>query len=253
MIFVLTVHHLSGKWLPLQTAALARWLPDAQVVAWMPSGSYQRLPGAPGGWIVRVGDEPSEHGTRLNALSLEALRHADPEDILLTLDSDAWPIADPMPTVERLLARVPFVAVRRDEAEGARQPHPCFSACRAGFWSALPGDWTEAPFTDAHGRRRPAVGGRLLERLGDVWAPLLRCNRQNPHPVMFGLYGDTEPIVYHHGAGSREPSFLHERRRLRGPALPARIKLNRELSEEWYQRAVADEKFWHALMAEGAA
>lgn len=226
MIFVISVH-VGDRWQRLQGAAIQRWIPGAAEL-------QARGPG--------------DHGSRLNTLALEAIDRADDADLLITLDSDAWPVADPLPTLERLLARVPFVAVRRDEAAGARQPHPCFSACRAGFWRALPGDWTESPMTDATGRRRPAVGGLLLERLGDRWAPLLRMNRVNPHPLMFGLYGDTDPLVYHHGAGSREPSFYAERRALSGPALRAQIERNAALSAEWYERAQADETFWQALL-----
>jgi hypothetical protein len=47
------------------------------------------------------------------------------------------------------------------------------------------------------------VGGNLLRQLeltGTPWLPVLRSNRKNIDPVLFGVYGDT---VYHHGAGFR--------------------------------------------------
>jgi hypothetical protein len=244
VIYIVTVHHESDRWIALQAPALARWMPDAQVVAWLPT----RAGGVPPGWITRTGDTPGDHAGRLNDLAAYVCRQAAGDDWLVTLDSDAWPVADPKPTLARLLSAWPLVAVRRDEAMGARQPHPCFSACRVGTWRRLPGDWVERAFVDAGGRARAAVGGDLLARLGDRWAPLLRLNRTSPHPVMLGLYGDDRPIVYHHGAGSREPSFLEERRTLRGSALAAQVERNRQLSTEWAARAGSDPDFWRALM-----
>jgi hypothetical protein len=37
------------------------------------------------------------------------------------------------------------------------------------------------------------------------WYPLLRVNVNDPHPILFGVYGDEShgALVYHHGAGFR--------------------------------------------------
>ena len=49
------------------------------------------------------------------------------------------------------------------------------------------------------------VGGNLLgicKRSMEPWTPILRSNHVNLHPLWFALYGG---IVYHHGAGFRDP------------------------------------------------
>ncbi len=55
------------------------------------------------------------------------------------------------------------------------------------------------------------VGGNLLKILNDggyQWYPLLRSNTTNLHPLWFGIYAD---IVYHHGAGFRDPECRIDR------------------------------------------
>ena len=96
------------------------------------------------------------------------------------------------------------MAVRRDENDTDRQPHPSFCAVRVRDWERLHGDWSPGyAWKTSAGTPTTDVGGNLLralERTGDPWTPLLRSNRVNLHPLWFGVYGG---IVYHHGAGFR--------------------------------------------------
>ena len=96
------------------------------------------------------------------------------------------------------------MAVRRDENATDRQPHPSFCALRVRDWDRLHGDWSPGyTWEAADGKPTTDVGGNLLralERNGEPWAPLLRSNRVNLHPLWFGIYGG---VVYHHGAGFR--------------------------------------------------
>jgi hypothetical protein len=111
-----------------------------------------------------------------------------------------------MPTIERALDTTSLVAVRRDEVQGDKQPHPCFCAVRVGEWQRLHGDWsTGFQWETNQGNPISDVGGNLLgclERTGSQWTPLLRSNTRNDHPLWFGVYGG---IVYHHGSGFRRP------------------------------------------------
>jgi hypothetical protein len=135
---------------------------------------------------------------------MEIGEEASDEDLLMFLDGDAFPIADPMPFLSAALARAPLVAVRRAENADEPQPHPCFCVTTVGTWRRLPGDWTAGPtWPGAHGRPTTDVGGNLLRRLElskTPWVPMLRSNRTNLDPLYFGIYED---IVYHHGAGFR--------------------------------------------------
>lgn len=152
---------------------------------------------------VEATDEVS-HSIKLNRLAQIAESKASgPDDLLVFCDSDCFPIAPWEETIRGHLSRSPLVAVRRDENVGDRQPHPCFAVTTLRTWKMIDGDWSMGKWTTKGGRVRNDVGGKLLGDLRDrglSWEPLLRSNKSNPHPVLFGIYGG---IVYHHGAGSR--------------------------------------------------
>jgi hypothetical protein len=133
------------------------------------------------------------------------------------LDGDAFPIADPMPLIERGLAGAPLTAVRRSENADEPQPHPCFCVTTVGMWRSLPGDWTAGhTWTGPYGKPNSDVGGNLLRRLeatGTPWTPILRTNRVDLDPLYFAVYGGA---VYHHGAGFR-PGELSPAHRAKSP------------------------------------
>jgi hypothetical protein len=135
---------------------------------------------------------------------MEISQVASDSDLLMFLDGDAFPIADPMPVITDGLAKAPLIAVRRAENQNEPQPHPCFCVTTVGTWRALPGDWTSGySWTGPAGRPAGDVGGNLLRRLeltATPWIELLRSNRTNLDPLYYAIYGD---IVYHHGAGFR--------------------------------------------------
>jgi hypothetical protein len=145
------------------------------------------------------------HSGKLNRLAEST--DAEDDDVLLFLDGDAFPVTPIGEFLGERLAQFPLVAVRRDENLGDVQPHPCFCATTAGFWRDIGGNWSPGAWTDDAGREVEDVGGALLQILserGIEWCPLLRTNRHNLHPVLFGLY---EERIYHHGAGFR-PAFV---------------------------------------------
>ncbi len=200
MIYVATVHVASARWIDLQLAFLRRNLHE-------PFKVYANLQDVPGGHeekFDRVFDVLGDHPGKLNLLAGEIALDAAPDDIIFFLDGDAFPIADPGPSVRRGLETSALVAVRRDENDTDRQPHPSFSAVRVRDWERLHGDWSPGyAWQTSAGTPTTDVGGNLLralEHAGDPWTPLLRSNRVNLHPLWFGVYGG---IVYHHGAGFR--------------------------------------------------
>jgi hypothetical protein len=144
------------------------------------------------------------HTEKLNALAATILEAAQDRDLLLFLDGDAFPVTPLLEFAETVLSRQPLAAVRRDENLGDPQPHPSFCLTTVGFWKQIGGDWSWGhTWQNAAGREVTDAGGNLLRILQqcDVdWYPLLRTNRQNIHPLWFGVYGD---LAYHHGAGFR--------------------------------------------------
>ncbi len=154
----------------------------------------------------RVIASRGNHEGRLNLLAAEISAEAEADDIIMFLDGDAFPIADPMPTIESALESTSLIAVRRDEANGDCQPHPCFCAVTVGEWHRLHGDWSTGYEWETNNERHMSdVGGNLLgclERTRSTWTPLLRTNTRNDHPLWYAVYGD---LIYHHGSGFRPP------------------------------------------------
>lgn len=204
MIHIATVHWRDPRWLEPQRRYLARNLGS-------PYRVYADLEGIEEAEGIDVvtrletgGEAPTAHAAKLNALAELIACESDPDDVLLFLDGDAFPVAPLDPFLNLTLARFPLAAIRRDENLGDKQPHPSFCATTVGFWQKLGGDWSRGPWTNDLGWEIDDPGGKLLAELTDrrvEWRALRRTNRVNLHPVLFGLYDD---VVYHHGAGFRQ-------------------------------------------------
>ncbi len=198
MIRVVTVHWQDERWIEPQLRFLDRFAGKHRV--------YAAINGIDRAWGAKFhfsADLEGSHPEKLNALAEIARDDGRPDDLLLFLDGDAFPIA---PLDVDCLGGMPLAAVRRDENLGDRQPHPCFCLTTVGFWFGIGGDWRRGHTwkTDT-GDEVTDVGGNLLgilEAGGIEWRPLLRSNRMDLDPLWFGIYGD---LAYHHGAGFRPP------------------------------------------------
>jgi len=269
VIYVATVHVSSARWIDIQSDFLRRNILE-------PFKVYANLQDVPEGHAAkfdRVIPMLGDHPGKLNLIAGEIAAEARPDDLIFFLDGDAFPIANPLPTVLTGLERSALVAIRRDENATDAQPHPSFCAVRVGDWERLHGDWSPGySWTTTDGRQATDVGGNLLralERSGDQWTPLLRTNRVNLHPLWFGVYGG---IVYHHGAGfrwavgrvdlvnpprlttraKRVPGlgrFLRRRNRARAQRHHAQTAAAAQrLSNEVYQRIEHDPEFFRDLL-----
>lgn len=198
MIHVATVHWHDERWIEPQLRYLDRFAGEHHVYA-----AINGVDPAFGKRFRFAADLEGSHPEKLNALAEIAREDARPDDLLLFLDGDAFPIA---PLDAGRLGGAPLTAVRRDENLGDRQPHPCFCLTTVGFWFEIGGDWRRGHrWTTDTGDEVTDVGGNLLgilEAAGIAWRPLLRSNRTNLDPLWFGVYGD---LAYHHGAGFRAP------------------------------------------------
>lgn len=201
MIHVATVHWCDPKWIGPQARALTSHI----------TGSYRTYANLQGidpqfdrhfDYVTRDG---GPHPDKLNSLARVICQQADPSDLIVFLDGDAFPVRPLDRWFEELLAERPLAAVRRDENAGDIQPHPCFCITTTGFWTAVQGDWRPGAWVTNEGIEASDVGGKLLTILnerGVAWRPVLRSNTCNLHPVLYGLY---EGHLYHHGAGFRPP------------------------------------------------
>ena len=269
MIYVATVHVESARWIDIQLAFLRRNITE-------PFKVYANLQDVPEGHehkFDRVFTILGEHPAKLNLLAGEIVADAQPDDIIVFLDGDAFPIADPLPTVRQGLEHGALVAVRRDE-NVTDAPAPPLVLRHPGPGLGAPSRRlvTGYSWETADGKRTTDVGGNLLralERAGDDWAPLLRSNRVDLHPLWFGVYGG---IVYHHGAGFRwavgrvdlvNPPrlttrakhvpglgrLLRRRNRARAQRFHARTAaVAQRLSDEVYGRIERDPEFYRELI-----
>lgn len=279
MIHVATVHWRDDRWIDVQLRHLEQHLPQPyRVYAFL-----NRLDKDHSGRFFYSSDEQvREHSTKLNLLAdMISFAAESDDDPILFIDGDAFPIADLGPLISDL-PRDRLIAIRRDEASDV-QPHPSFCLTTVGTWRELGGDWRKGGhfWVNEVGREVSDVGARLLKAVEEHdldWRPLTRSNRENPHPLFFGVYDD---LVYHHGAGFRkgrggrlaiaDAGVYEARETLRARALdalpttkatkrlrrrfhPAR-RINRRLqeetqalSEEWFQRIRRDPEFYRGLI-----
>ncbi len=246
MLYIATVHYNSPQWIEIQTRHLREHIP-------VPFQIWSSLQGIDPAYAVhfdRILEQGGSHAGKLNHLAWEISREARDEDLLMFLDGDAFPIADPMALIGDALQRAPLLAVRRAENVDEPQPHPCFCVATVAIWRALPGDWTAGPtWPGARGTPTTDVGGNLLRRLegtGTPWVEVLRSNRTDLDPLYFALYGE---VIYHHGAGFRTGELSpvdRERapRPLRVPRLPVLASVVRLVNRgRWrrWERRVEDE------------
>ena len=93
MLYIATVHYRSPRWIEIQ----ARYLREHIQV---PFQTWSSLEGIDPSYAVhfdRVVEQLGPHAGKLNHLAMEIEQEAADEDLLMFLDGDAFPIADPMP------------------------------------------------------------------------------------------------------------------------------------------------------------
>jgi hypothetical protein len=201
MINVVTVHWLSPQWIPAQLEYLER---NANA----PFRVFASLNGIEDESLRKrfyyVQDiEIEDHPEKLNILAQVVVEQSKPEDIIIFLDGDAFPIQPLQPWLEETFERHPLVAVQRYENCKDLRPHPSFCATTVGFWKELGCDWTPKDWVTETGALFLDAGGKLCDLLEEQhvdWLPLRRTNTVDLHPLWYAVYGHK---IYHHGAGFR--------------------------------------------------
>jgi hypothetical protein len=204
VLHIATVHYASPRWIEIQKSYLREHIS----VPYQTWSSLEMIDDSYSVHFDHVIEQGGLHSDKLNHLAIEISHQAEDDDLLMFLDGDAFPIADPMPLITDGLAKAPLVAVRRAENAGDLQPHPCFCVTTVRAWRELPGDWSKGyKWLNSRGKHVTDVGANLLRQLeltNTPWVEVLRSNRIDIDPVFYAIYGDT---IYHHGAGFRERQF----------------------------------------------
>lgn len=204
MIHILTVHWKDPKWINIQLDYLTKYISsDYQVYAFLNEipNKYESK------FYYSNTENITSHAIKLNILAdMASFNSTSKDDIIIFIDGDAFPVAPLMGYIEKKLAQSPLVAIQRKENNGDIQPHPCFCATTVNFWNEIKGDWKQGyQWKDKNGELVTDVGGNLLQKLESnkyCWEKILRSNRNDIHPLWFGVYND---LIYHHGAGFRSP------------------------------------------------
>lgn len=204
MIHIATVHWKTNKWIDIQLEYLKRNIQsDFKVYAFL-----NDVPGEHTHKFHYCSTEPiEEHAIKLNLLAERISWGGKDDDLIIFLDGDAFPISDEIiPFINSNIGFHKLIAIQRKESLGDIQPHPSFCATTIGFWREIRGDWKLGYlWKDETGLNITDVGGNLLKNLeknNQNWLPLRRSNRKDIHPLWFGIYSN---LIYHHGAGFREP------------------------------------------------
>ena len=130
---------------------------------------------------------------KLDDLAEVISAQAGPDDLLVFMHGDAFPIAPWVEPVRAMVAEHRLAGVRRDENCAEPMPHPCFTATTPAFWREIDGDWSEGPCWMQPDRREVTDAGavlwRKLSELGVDWQ--LDAAQRHPRaaPVWFGVYG----------------------------------------------------------------
>ena len=209
MIHICTVHWKDDRWVDVQLDYLRRHIHGPyRVYGWL-----NDLPQDHRDKFFYSTTEPvPQHGIKLNLLA-DVVKYAapSPDDIIIFLDGDAFPIAPLEEKLDEWLSEAPLAAIQRREQYEDIIPHPAFCATTVAFWNEIGGDWKPGyRWKNSVGDMVTDPGANLLKILRDrdvQWRPLLRSNRTNKHPLLFGIYADT---IYHHCAGFRRPRTVYE-------------------------------------------
>lgn len=211
MIHILTQHFGTDAWFEIQKRHIEKYSPDKSeyrvyVVVYrtkMPQDfvlpeNYE---------VIDLGDRTdivNEHYLIIESCydNFVKERVAD-DDIVIYMDSDAFPIDNWTGKIKNYLEENHICAVYRYEDRGVLQPdeyypypHLCFYSFKKkdretyGFRHELPPGFPCPGFTINDVVRNKNL--RVKE--------LVRTNKFNNHPTMFGVYDD---IIYHQSSGSR--------------------------------------------------
>ena len=247
MIHVATIHFGSARWIDVQLGYLKRTMTEPYMV-W---ASLHDVPGDHSAKFDRTVLALGDHPGKLNLVGAEIAAQAQPDDLIMFLDGDAFPVVDPMPVVRRGLEYTSLVAVRRDENFGdeGRIRAPCVGVGpRLG---AIHGDWSH--------------GGSLG---GAQWRARHRCRGEPPkgpgthRDAMDALAtkqpGESTSVVVRRLRGNRLPPWSGFRRAMarvdlvnrprlskRGQKLPYVGRVLRRLNKARLQR-------WEARTQRGA-
>lgn len=192
MINVVTVHYKSRVFQEVQYENLCRNLKDFRIWAFVDKVPKEGGEADPSRYFYHADSGQTNHLVKLDMLADLVCEASKPEDVILFIDGDAWPVAPIDAFIAESLKRFPVGGVVRTE-NWEKYPHPCFTFTTVGYWREADLSWSKHVINHIL---------HVLEARKEGWTKIPRSGGLTDHPVFFSLYGD---MVYHHGAGFRVP------------------------------------------------
>lgn len=241
-IHVLTINTYYKKWVDVNYKYVNRYLNNFKIWAILDGfddSYYEQKKGLYHycGRNVVKGTEPMQ-GEKYNFLAKKVISdpNTNDNDVLLFIDSDAFPIKPLNSFIKNKLKRYPLVAIQRKEQLRDSQPHTSFCFTTVKLWKDIKGDWRPGYKWKTKIGYATDCGGNLLKILMDNninWYKMLRTNKKNYHPLFFAVYDN---LVYHHGAGNRYPKLSKADMHYLSPILN---RLNSEKRNEYMRKYIA--------------
>jgi hypothetical protein len=196
MINVVTVHWKSRFFQDIQYENIARNIKDFRIWAFI-----DKVPKGDGSldsarYFYHADSGRINHLVKLDMLADLVCNSSLPDDVILFMDGDAWPVAPIQEFIENSLKGASVGAVVRRE-NWERYPHPCFTFTTVRYWRESNLSWSKKNINHIL---------HVLESRKDGWVEIKRTGGLSDHLVFFSIYGE---MVYHHGGGFRLPRSVY--------------------------------------------
>jgi len=215
MIHIATVHYQTEKWIDIQLKYLNKHIHEPfkvyAVLNNIDKIHFNKFYFATD-FESAFANGDYNHSDKLDFLTKQIIKEGGDEDIIIFLDSDAFPIGNLMPSLKELIKKHQLIGVRVNKLIKDR-PHRSFVATTIGVWEKIDGGWIGDvaqynPHTVNNEPRRLNNVGNQLSKHNIDWYPIIRTNTKDIHPLFYGIYGD---MIYHHGCGSRNQISTYDK------------------------------------------
>lgn len=199
MLHIITIHY-KDKWVDIQRNMLKEFVTEPYKVYTRLGENYKKHKNKFDGALDGSGHLSESIGLILDNFVIDNLKEGDK---VLTLDSDAFPIAPISKFLNEKLKDYPIVSCQEPMWEwdmSYKIPHPMFMVFKAEhiLHNNL-SHYLRNIIKDKNNNWWGGVLGWMSENNYNYY-PMVRSNKVNMHDLYFGIYED---LIYHHGAGSR--------------------------------------------------
>jgi len=196
MIHILTIHY-NDRWVDLQLEKFAQYIKQPYNVYTILGNNYEEHKNK----FHYAIEGQMKHYDALDTLRKYLLtQNIDPDDIVIVIDSDAFPVCTIDDYLENKLSEYQFLAInepRHNYSAVPEQPFECFYAFRYKFFE------TGFDFHYEVGIHSNWIDWMIpwFQRQKIDWYRMNRSNKKNLHDLYYGVYDN---MIFHSWCGSFE-------------------------------------------------